>query len=90
MKHQTIVRAWAVFGVFWFIIFAILTFAPQGLSFVAVIAALSFYAGMILAVVSVAQLLYDLIIKPKIKNTELNESAKPARKKVKTKETNSM
>ena len=61
MKRDTLIKAWAIFGVFWFIIFAILTFALQGLSLVALIVALSFYAGMILAVISAAQIIYDLI-----------------------------
>lgn len=70
MRSQLLLKAWAAFGVFWFIIFSILTFTPQGFQTVAVIAAITLYAGMILAVISIALLIHGglrLTRRPKTK-----------------------
>ena len=61
MKRQTILKAWAIFGVYWFVTFAILTFAASAALPVILVAALSLYAGVILAIISVATLLYEMI-----------------------------
>ena len=61
MKRQTILKAWAIFGVYWFVTFAILTFAGNAALPVILLAALSLYAGVILAVISIATLLYEMI-----------------------------
>ncbi|MCS4537341.1 MAG: hypothetical protein HYY67_00590 [Thaumarchaeota archaeon] len=78
MKRQTILKAWAIFGVYWFVTFAILTFATSAALPVILVAALSLYAGVILAVISVATLLYE-IIRPAKKATaeQKPEEAKP-------------
>ncbi len=71
MKSQTLLKAWAAFGIFWFIIFSVFTFTSQGVQTVAVIAAITLYAGMILAVISIAFLIYGVLRlptkKPKMK-----------------------
>ena len=72
MKRQTLLKAWAAFGFAWFVIFTALTFAPQGLQTVVIIAALSLYAGMILAIISAATLLYELI-RPRRNKPETSE-----------------
>jgi hypothetical protein len=71
MRGQTLLKAWAAFGVFWFITFSLLTFLPQAFAPLAVIAAMSLYVGMILAAVSIVLLTYEslrlLLRKPKKK-----------------------
>lgn len=61
MKRQTILKAWALFGVYWFITFSILTFASGATLPVIILAALSLYAGLILAILSIASLVYERI-----------------------------
>ncbi len=57
MKRQTLLKAWAAFGVYWFITLAVLTFYP--LTQIVIIAAISLYVGIILALISVASLVYE-------------------------------
>jgi len=54
-------KVWAIFGIYWFVTFAILTFATSAALPLILVAALSLYAGAILAVISIATLIYELI-----------------------------
>ncbi|MCL4436172.1 MAG: hypothetical protein M1387_05615 [Thaumarchaeota archaeon] len=65
-----------------------MTFVSQGLSLLAIITALSFYAGMVLAAISIAQLLLD-IIKPKSGKPKTESITRHSRKKTKTGQTES-
>ena len=59
MKRQTLLKAWAAFGMYWFVTLAVLTFSIAGFTPIVIIAAISLYVGIILALISVASLIYE-------------------------------
>ncbi len=63
LNPSTIRNIWAVFGVVWFAIFFTLTFVKELMEPMAIIAAISLYAGMVLAAFTVVYLSYTGIRK---------------------------
>ena len=63
MRFEIIVRAWAVLGVILFSAF-ILSLAPETSSLVEILVVIGLYAGVVLSMVSAAQLIF-MLIKPK-------------------------
>lgn len=61
LNVSTIRNIWAAFGAIWFVIFFTLTFVKELMEPMAIIAAISLYAGMILAAFTVVYLAYTLI-----------------------------
>lgn len=59
MKITTLRNIWAVFGVIWFLIFFVLTFVKEIMEPVAIVAAISLYAGLVLAAFSIVYLAYS-------------------------------
>lgn len=59
MKLSTIRNIWALFGVVWFVVFFLLTFVKEFTEPVAMVAAISLYAGIILAAFTVIYLVYN-------------------------------
>jgi Na+/melibiose symporter-like transporter len=58
MNISTIRNIWALFGVIWFVIFFLLTFVRESMEPVAIAAAISLYAGIILAAFTIIYLAY--------------------------------
>ena len=58
MNISTIRNIWALFGVRWFVIFFLLTFVRESMEPVAIAAAISLYAGIILAAFTIIYLAY--------------------------------
>jgi len=56
---STIRNIWAIFGVIWFVIFFLLTFVKEIMEPAAMLAAISLYAGIILAAFTVIYLAYS-------------------------------
>jgi hypothetical protein len=59
VKFSTIRNIWAIFGVIWFVIFFLLTFVKEVMEPAAILAAISLYAGIILAAFTVIYLAYN-------------------------------
>ncbi len=59
MKRQTLLKAWAVFGLYWFVTLVVLRFSTVDLPPILIIAAISIYIGIILTLISVASLIYE-------------------------------
>ena len=59
MNISTIRNIWALFGVIWFVIFFLLTFVREIMEPVAIAAAISLYAGIILAAFTVIYLAFN-------------------------------
>ena len=59
MKQQTLLKAWAAFGIYWFVTLAVLTFSTAGFTPIVILAAISLYIGIILALISAGYLAYE-------------------------------
>ena len=76
MRRQALLKAWAAFGIYWFVTLAVLTFSTAGFTPIVIIAAISLYVGIILAVVSVVSLVYEKMRGPKNKPLEAIKEVK--------------
>ena len=77
MKRQTILKAWAIFGVYAFLILSVLTWAYSGLPVIIMTAFIPYIGGLI-SIVSIASLVYEKIRPAKTVPAEQKpEEAKP-------------
>ena len=71
MRFETIIRAWAVLGVLFFSVFMLITLVPDTSPLVEILAVLSLFAGIILFMVSISQLILMLIKPREIKPVDI-------------------